>query len=163
MGGISGRRSPIGGAVYDEMFVLSQNTEMRPLAWMSNPEVPVRMQLLRPHRDLIRPCPLQPQPEHGVFRRVTTLKLKVCCLSDRDIRRRTAPAVHVHAKGRRAGCCGSSGRCVVWLSAAGTTAGHMRTDRERHGGAALADRRNERRSGAPTRPRHHQKEQPNRQ
>ena len=115
--GIPGRRSPIGGAVCDEMFVLSQNTEMRPLAWMSNPEVPVWMQLLRPHRDLIRPCPLQPQPEHGVFRRITTSKLKVCCLSDRDIRRRTAPAVHVHAKGRRAGCCGSPGRCVVSLSA----------------------------------------------
>ena len=64
---------------------------------------------------------------------------------------------------RRAdGLAASSGRCVV-VSAAGTTTGRMRTDGERHGGTALADRRNERRSGAPTRPRHHQKEQPNRQ
>ena len=46
----------------------------------------------RPHSAL----PIAAQPEHGVFRRVTTLKLKVCCLSIRDVQHCRALHRHGH-------------------------------------------------------------------
>ena len=54
----------------------------------------------RPHSAL----PIAAQPEHGVFRRVTTLKLKVCCLSirDRAALPRTAPPWPSHNTARPA-------------------------------------------------------------
>ena len=135
------------------------------LVWMSNLDVPGSQYCA--NRDLRRTSAHCHSPT-GRTQRLSThqpANVESLLLSNHDLRRR---------RGTR-GSCPCDGQTgwrlrffrsvcrVVVGHRGGTTAGRMRTDGERHGGAALADRRNERRSGAPTRPRHHQKEQPNRQ